>query len=300
LGVIGGTGLYHLEGLHPVAKLHLETPWGKPSSAVTISRTPTGFPIAFISRHGAHHEITPTAVPSRANIAALKRLGVKAILAFSAVGSLQQEIKPRDFVVPNQIIDRTKGLRPSSFFDSGFVAHVPFGDPFDKKLADLLSDYGHALNGENGETITLHTPQNGKDLTVVCMEGPAFSTRAESKLYRSWGGDVINMSVLPESKLAKEAEIAYQMVCMSTDYDAWRVDEEPVTVETVVANLKANSSNANALLTAVLAKVEQSINEGHIGDDYKGAMKYAVVTGQHGVNPELKAKIQYLFPDYYN
>lgn len=303
LGVIGGTGLYQLDGLEPVAKLEIETPWGTPSSPITISRTPSGFPIAFISRHGVNHECTPSTVPARANIAALKHIGVKAIIAFSAVGSLQEHIRPRDFVVPTQVIDRTKGIRPSTFFDTGFVGHVGFGDPFDNKLGDLVGEFASSLQVHDGGAadIKLHTRQTeGKDLTLICMEGPAFSTRAESWMYRSFGGSVINMSCLPEAKLAKEAEISYQMICMSTDYDAWREGEEPVTVETVVANLKANSANANNLLSAVLPKVEASLRDGTVGGDLAGSMQYAISTAPAGQNPELKAKLQYLFPNYWN
>lgn len=301
LGIIGGTGLYNLEGLTPVARLHPETPWGKPSSPVTISRTKSGFPVAFISRHGVHHEILPTNVPAQANIAALKHLGVKAIIAFSAVGSLQRHIKPRDFVIPTQIIDRTKGNRPATFFENGFVAHAGFGEPFDKQLGALLGKYGHALKEEGNTEVLLHNKKShgDKDLVVVCMEGPAFSTRAESKLYQSWGGDVINMSVLPEAKLAREAEIAYQMICMSTDYDAWDDNAEPVTVETVVGNLKANSANANKLLHEVLAEVEEMMTHSDLGNALAGTMQYCVVTSAGGIDHEVKKKMQYLFPNYF-
>lgn len=300
LGVIGGTGLYHLKCLTPVARVYPDTPWGKPSSPITVSRTDSGFLVAFLSRHGLHHQFTPSTVPSRANIAALKKIGVKAIVAFSAVGSLQEHIRPRDFVIPNQIIDRTKGIRPSSFFDTGFVGHVGFGDPFDDDLGNLIADFGHVLKGENGDEIKLHSKKADKeDITLVCMEGPAFSTRAESKLYRSWGGCVINMSALPEAKLAKEAEIAYQMVCMSTDYDAWREDAEPVTVETVVGNLKANSDNAHNLTEAIIEKVEQELYAGRIGNKLQGSMKFALSTHGHGIDPELKAKLEFLHPGYW-
>jgi len=194
------------------------TPWGVPSSPINIFEHPSPtsgklIPIAFVARHGIHHQYAPHEVPARANIAALKALGVRTIVAFSAVGSLQEAIKPRDFVVPDQIIDRTKGIRPFTFFEGGIVGHVPFADPFDESLAKVVRKCGHGLEGEG---VILH--ERG---TLVVMEGPQFSTRAESKLYRSWGGSCINMSALPEAKLAREAEIAYQMICMSTDYDCW-------------------------------------------------------------------------------
>lgn len=301
LGVIGGTGLYHMDSLTPVARVSVETPWGKPSSPITISRTTSGFPIAFLARHGYHHEFTPTDVPSRANIAAFKKLGVRVIVAFSAVGSLQEKIRPRDFVVPNQIIDRTKGLRPSSFFGSGFVGHIGFGEPFDVELNKFISDFGASEKVLNNGAL-LHTKQNNegkKDVVLVCMEGPAFSTRAESNLYRSWNGSVINMSALPESKLAKEAEIAYQMICMSTDYDAWREDEEPVTVETVVGNLKANGENANAFITGLIPKLEKEILADRLGLSLKGSAKFSVSTSPGGIDPALKEKLNWLHPGYW-
>lgn len=303
LGVIGGTGLYQLSCLTPVARITVNTPWGTPSSPITISKTSTGFYIAFLARHGVNHEFSPSDVPARANIAALKSIGVTTIVAFSAVGSLQEHIKPRDFVVPTQIIDRTKGIRPSSFFEKGFVGHVGFGEPFDVALGQFVSQFGGVLKAadENEPEVLLHskTSEGGKDVVLVCMEGPAFSTRAESWLYRSWNGSVINMSALPESKLAKEAEISYQMICMSTDYDAWREDAEPVTVETVVSNLKANSDNAHNLIQAIIEKLEPEIVKGNIGQNLKGSMKFAVSTAPGGVDPEVKAKLEFLHPGYW-
>lgn len=302
LGVIGGTGLYHMDSLTPVARIAVDTPWGKPSSPITISKTPSGFPIAFLARHGYHHEYTPTDVPARANIAALKKLGVRVIVAFSAVGSLQEKIRPRDFVIPNQIIDRTKGLRPSSYFGSGFVGHVGFGEPFDVELNNFIGKFAEHEDAALNDGALLHTKEtNGnKDVVLVCMEGPAFSTRAESHIYRSWNGSVINMSALPEAKLAKEAEIAYQMVCMSTDYDAWREGEEAVTVETVVGNLKANGENANKFIVGLIPKLEEEILAGRLGLSIKGSIKYAVSTSAGGVDPTLKATLSWLHPGYWD
>lgn len=209
LAIIGGSGFYNLQGFTEVAEVNPETPWGFPSSPITIATSKSGFPVAFLARHGAGHLYTPSEVPARANIAALKHIGVDVIIAFSAVGSLQAHMKPEDFVLPTQIIDRTKGIRPASFFENGIVAHAMFGDPFDLELNDLVSRHSSSLEGG----CTLHTKDTeGKDITLVCMEGPQFSTRGESNLYRQWGGSVINMSVLPEAKLARECEIAYQMV----------------------------------------------------------------------------------------
>lgn len=305
LAIIGGTGLYDLPNLHPVARLSVATPWGLPSSPITISLTEDGFPVAFLARHGQHHDLLPTDVPLRANIAALKLLGVRAIVAFSAVGSLQPEIKPRDFVLPTQIIDRTKGNRPATFFERGFVAHAMFGEPFDlqlnKLVADAIKSQGD-FEGQDGKPHpTFHTKQHtnkGEDLTVVCMEGPAFSTRAESKLYRLWGGSVINMSVLPEAKLAREAELAYQMICMSTDYDSWNEAEEPVTVETVVGNLKANSANAAKIAAKLIEIFHKEGSE--IGKDLHGLMKFSVSTNLASLSKEVLAKMDFLFPGHWS
>jgi 5'-methylthioadenosine phosphorylase len=181
----------------------LTQPWGYPSSPITICSLPSGCKIAFLARHGPHHSIAPSAVPSRANISALKTLGVRAILAFSAVGSLREEIAPGSFVIPTQIIDRTKGIRPASFFEgTSIVAHAAFGDPYSLKLIRWLEVRVEKALVDEGRGVVLH-----KDKCIVCMEGPQFSTRAESNMYRAWGGDLINMSALPEAKLAREAEL---------------------------------------------------------------------------------------------
>ncbi|KAJ5581331.1 hypothetical protein N7450_007632 [Penicillium hetheringtonii] len=248
--------------------------------------------VAFLSRHGSHHQIAPHEVPARANIAALRSIGVRSIIAFSAVGSLQEAIKPRDFVIPDQIIDRTKGVRPWTFFEGGVVAHVPFGDPFDEGIAKVVRECGHSLEGDG---VVLH--DRG---TVVCMEGPQFSTRAESNMYRAWGGSVINMSVLPEAKLAREAEIAYQMICMSTDYDCWH-DSADVTVEMVMGNMKANAENARRFVTAVLDALagEEQHTELVQAKHLAGSVKFGVSTPQPHWSPEAQKKLTWLFPGYF-
>jgi 5'-methylthioadenosine phosphorylase len=204
-------------------------------------------------------------------------LGVEEIVAFSSVGSLREEIAPMDFVLPSQIIDKTKG-REATFFHNGVVAHTTFGDPFSKNLADRIKKCADRIG------LKLHT-----DKTLICMEGPLFSTRAESKMYRMLGGDIINMSVIPESKLAREAEIAYQMVCMSTDYDSWRESEEAVTVETVMSNLSKNGANAKKLLIEMIDHLGN-------GDDLSlvGASKRSIVTDKDKRNPEQVKKIEVL------
>ncbi|CDH52795.1 methylthioadenosine phosphorylase [Lichtheimia corymbifera JMRC:FSU:9682] len=291
IAVIGGSGLYHLDNLEIVEEVHPETPWGFPSDKITIAKLPSGTKIAFLARHGRGHYLTPTEVPVRANIAALKHLGVEAILAFSAVGSLREEIPPCDFVLPDQLIDRTRGLRPSTFFGNGVVAHALFAEPFHKGIADLVYEQRHVLEFNS----TLH-----RNKTAVCMEGPQFSTKAESHMYRSWGADIINMSALPEAKLAREAEIAYQMVCMSTDYDCWREEEEgSVTVETVMQNMVNNSTNAKTLLMAVLPHLDDAVRNNTLKPDLKGSMKFAGMTAQEKRNPETVKKLDYILPGYY-
>lgn len=316
IAVIGGTGLQSLPHFTHVASLDVDTPWGKPSSPIGVLHHPsptTGkpIPIAFLSRHGPHHELAPHEVPNRANIAALRSLGVRTIIAFSAVGSLQEEIKPRDFVVPDQVIDRTKGIRPFTFFEGGMVGHVGFADPFDAGLADVVKKCGHSLDGEG---VRLHDKG-----TIVCMgtsckhrwkcwacadksiEGPQFSTRAESKMYRSWGGSVINMSALPEAKLAREAEIAYQMICMSTDYDCWH-DSGDVTVEMVMGNMKANSANATRFIGSVLDELSKEEHSDLVAAKHlEGQTKFAGgITAPPGRKPEAKKKIDWLFPGYFS
>ncbi|PJZ27055.1 S-methyl-5'-thioadenosine phosphorylase [Leptospira hartskeerlii] len=278
--VIGGTGLYSLDGMELVEEILPETPWGKPSDTIKIGKIQDKL-IAFLPRHGVGHFIMPHEVPMKANICALKILGVEEIVAFSSVGSLREEIKPLDFVLPNQIIDRTRG-RESTFFGKGVVAHAPFADPFSKNLSDRINKAAAKIN------LQIH-----QNKTLVCMEGPLFSTRAESHMYRSWGGDIINMSVLPEAKLAREAEIAYQMICMSTDYDCWRENEEAVTAEMVMANLGKNADNAKRLLSALIPDLGN-------GDDLslKNSTKYSIITAPERRNPDTVAKLKVLFPDY--
>ncbi|PKA17739.1 MULTISPECIES: S-methyl-5'-thioadenosine phosphorylase [Leptospira] len=278
--VIGGTGLYSLDGMELVEEVLPETPWGKPSDTIKIGKIHDKL-IAFLPRHGVGHFIMPHEVPMKANICALKILGVEEIVAFSSVGSLREEIKPLDFVLPSQIIDRTRG-RESTFFGKGVVAHAPFADPFSQNLSDRINKAAAKVN------LPIH-----QNKTLVCMEGPLFSTRAESHMYRSWGGDIINMSVLPEAKLAREAEIAYQMVCMSTDYDCWRENEEAVTAEMVMANLGKNAENAKKLLSALIPSLGN-------GDDLslKNSTKYSIITAPERRNPDTVAKLKVLFPDY--
>lgn len=291
--MIGGTGLSSLPGYHPVAALSPSTPWGNPASPILILEH-AGVPVAFLARHGLYHQLAPHEVPSRANIAALRSIGVRAVIAFSAVGSLQEHIKPMDFVVPDQIIDRTKGVRPFTFFEGGVVGHVGFADPFDARLAAVVQRCAASMRGDG---VVLH---NGG--TVVCIEGPQFSTRAESHLYRSWGGSVINMSALPEAKLAREAELAYQMICMATDYDCWRSTED-VDVAMVMKYMAANSENAKHLVGAVLDELGKQENSDlvlakHWEGSAQGAVKF--MTKPAGRDPEAMKRVEFLFPGFWN
>ncbi|KAL6827576.1 Methylthioadenosine phosphorylase [Trichoderma camerunense] len=293
IAVIGGTGLAQLEGYEPIAVVNPITPWGPPASPISIL-SHNGVNIAFLARHGLHHQFAPHEVPNQANIAALRHLGVRCVIAFSAVGSLQEEIKPMDFVIPDQVIDRTKGIRPFTFFEGGVVGHVGFADPFDKKLADIVKTCAAHMEGDG---VVLHDKG-----TLICMEGPQFSTRAESHMYRSWGGSVINMSALPEAKLAREAELSYQVICMATDYDCWHSYED-VNVEMVIKYMQANSQNAKRLVGGVLdqlSKLDHSdlVLAKHWEGASSGPVKF--MTKPAGRNPEAMKKVEYLFPGFWD
>ena len=227
VAVIGGSGFYQMEGLTGIHQVNLDTPFGKTSDAITIG-TLEGAQVAFLPRHGAVHRLLPSEVPSRANIWALKTLGVEHIISISACGSLQEQIAPLDIVIPDQLIDHTKG-RPSTFFGDGIVAHIGFADPFCPELSRVLGDCAEGTG-----------PRVHRGGTLVVMEGPAFSTRAESELYRTWGASLIGMTALPEAKLAREAEICYAAVACATDYDCWHETEADVTADLILANLLKN------------------------------------------------------------
>jgi 5'-methylthioadenosine phosphorylase len=275
IGVIGGSGLYEMDGLSDVTEVQPETPFGPPSDAITVASL-EGHRIAFLPRHGKGHRLLPTEVPSRANIAALKGLGVEKILSFSAVGSLCEEMAPRHFVVPDQLIDRTRH-RPDTFFGDGLVGHVAFADPFANKLGDLLYDAMADLD------VTRH-----KGGTLVCMEGPLFSTRAESELYRSWGAHLINMSAVPESKLAREAGIEYGLVCMVTDYDCWHTDHDDVDIQMVIENLLANAGNARRLLASVVPAMAAAPRDPAIAN----ATQFAVITAPEKRPPAVVERLR--------
>lgn len=242
IAIIGGSGLYEMEGLTDIEEVRLSTPFGEPSDAIVIG-TFAGTRVAFLPRHGRGHRFSPSELPVQANIFALKLLGVERIISVSAVGSLREEIRPLDLVVPDQLIDRTKG-RPNSFFGRGLVAHVGFADPFCPDLSAWL----YQAATETGRTVH-------RGGTYVVIEGPLFSTRAESHLYRSWGASIIGMTALPEAKLAREAEMCYATLACATDYDVWHESEEPVTVEMVVANLLKNVETSKEVLRRLIPRI---------------------------------------------
>jgi len=281
VGIIGGSGLYEMEGVEIIEEVKMDTAWGAPSDAITIANV-SGVKTAFLPRHGRGHFIMPHEINNRANIAAMKMLGVEEILAFSAVGSLKEDIRPLDFVLPAQVIDRTK-TRVSTFFGDGVAGHVAFAHPFCQRMQQIIPGVAEKLG------IVMHTGE-----TLVCMEGPAFSTRAESHLYRSWKAGVINMSTLPEAKLAREAEICYTVICMSTDYDCWKEDEEHVTVDMVVANLTRNADNARSLISEILPLLGSKKDCG-----CPEASRFAVITAPEHQNPEQKKKLKTILPEYF-
>jgi 5'-methylthioadenosine phosphorylase len=244
IGVIGGTGLYDIEGLADVQEVRPDTPFGKTSDAIVVGKL-GGVGIAFLPRHGRGHRIPPTWVPSRANIYALKSLGVEFIISSNSCGSFKEELKPGHLLIPDQIIDRTR-QRVSTFFNEGIVGHIQFADPF----CPVLSQIVYEAAREAGAIVH----QGG---TFVAMEGPAFSTRAESRLYKSWGADVLGMTVLPEAKLAREAEICYASIACITDYDSWHETNETVTIEAVLTTMRHNIDFAKKIVRLAAGMVPE-------------------------------------------
>ncbi|KAF8119554.1 nucleoside phosphorylase domain-containing protein [Boletus edulis] len=294
IGVIGGSGLYHLDNLTTMQVNINSDPWGYPSSPITICALPSGTRVAFVARHGKHHNISPSAVPSRANVAALKHLGVRAILAFSAVGSLREEIVPGHFVLPTQIIDRTKGVRPASFFEgTSIVTHAAFGEPFSMRLVKWLEGAVARALEEEGRGVVLH-----RDKCIVCMEGPQFSTRAESVMYRAWGGDLINMSVLPEAKLAREAELGYALIATATDYDSWRPHSEVVTASQVMQTLQANANTSRHVAAAILEDLHITA-QGDLLSEERGSMAFSIMPRSADQKEEDIEKLAYILPEYF-
>jgi 5'-methylthioadenosine phosphorylase len=280
VGVLGGTGLYEMDGLTGLREVSITTPYGGPSDVITVGDL-DGMGVAFLPRHGRGHRLLPSEIPVRANIYALKQLGVERLISVSAVGSLREEIEPMHMVVPDQIIDRTRS-RPDSFFGDGLVAHVAFGDPFCPELSELLAQAADDTDA------TVH-----RGGTYLVMEGPAFSTRAESKLYQSWGASVIGMTASPEAKLAREAEMCFAVLATATDYDAWHEIHEDVTVEVILKNLARNLAISRQALRKLAARLT-----GMRTCACESALATALVTAKELVPEETLRRLQPLIGRY--
>ncbi|MEO8026798.1 MAG: S-methyl-5'-thioadenosine phosphorylase [Bryobacteraceae bacterium] len=281
IGIIGGSGLYSMPGFEAAEEKVIPTPWGLPSDAYVVGKL-AGKDVAFLARHGRGHKLSPSELNYRANIWGLKMLGVKHILSLSAVGSLKEEHAPGEFVVVDQFVDRTLGQRKSTFFGEGLVAHIGFSHPICEELANVA--YGAC------QKVGVKAAKGG---TYVCMEGPAFSTLAESNLYRSWGMDVIGMTNLQEAKLAREAEICYSTVAMVTDYDCWHPDHDAVSVEQIIAVLTTNAANAAKVVAeAVAAMPEDVVCKCH------SALAHAIITDRKAIPEATKKKLELLVGKY--
>lgn len=273
VGVIGGTGLYQIDGLNDIREIEIETPFGKPSAKITLG-TLGDTTLAFLPRHGQGHVLMPSEVPSRANIYALKSLGVEFIIAVNSVGSFKEEIAPGHLLIPDQLIDRTS-KRDNTFFGNGIVAHIAFADPFCPSLRDIL----FRTAGEAG-AICHHQG------TYLVIEGPAFSTRAESRLYRSWGADVIGMTALPEARLAREAGICYAIIACVSDYDSWHEEKEAVTVSIVLKIMEANIELSKKIIRQAVSIIPHERK-----CSCSKALKNAIITNPDAINRETKEKL---------
>ncbi len=281
VGIIGGSGLYQIEGIKQVKEVAVKTPFGEPSDKF-ITGELEGIPVVFLPRHGRGHRISPSEINFRANIYGMKKLGVEAIMSVSACGSLKEKYKPMDFVIPDQFLDRTRKGRADTFFTEGIVAHVGFADPISKEIADILEAAAKKLK------IKAH-----RGGTYVNMEGPQFSTKAESNLYRQWGMDIIGMTNLTEAKLAREAEISYATLAAVTDYDCWHPSHDSVTLEMILDYLNKNVANAKAILKLAIVEVGKlkhfSASE---------ALKFAIITNPAMISAKKKKELGVLIGKY--
>ncbi len=280
IGVIGGTGLYNIEGMTDIQEVNLDTPFGKPSDDITVGRL-GGVGIAFIPRHGRGHTLLPSEVPSCANMYAFKMLGVESVIAINSCGSFKEDIKPGDLVIPDQVIDRTRG-RISTFFGNGIVAHMGFSQPFCPHLSDLI------YNAARDAGATVH-----KGGTFIAMEGPAFSTKAESLMYQSWGADIVGMTVLPEAKLAREAELCYASIALVTDYDCWMERTEPVTVDVILSCMRNNVEMAKKIIKLAVGRIAAKRS-----CECATALSGAIVTAPDKIPPETKEKLRLIIGKY--
>ena len=280
IGIIGGSGLYHLEELQGAEEICLETPFGSPSSAYVTGEV-CGIPVAFLPRHGVGHVLMPTEIPFRANIWGLKKLGVTHLISVGAVGSLKEEIAPSHMVFPDQFIDMTRH-RTSTFFGNGMVGHVQFGDPVCEKLSSRLVEAAKKVGA------TVHSGG-----TYICMEGPAFSSRAESELYRSWGASVIGMTNAQEAKLAREAEMAFASVALATDYDCWHDSEDEVSVEDVIKVMHENVETARKILVETLRNLPSDFP-----NSQENALQFALITDRSKITDGTRKDLELLIGRY--
>lgn len=281
IGIIGGSGLYNIEGIKNIKKIQLDTPFGSPSDEFILGEL-EGREIVFLPRHGEGHKILPSELNYRANIYGMKKLGVERVISVSAVGSLKEEIKPRDFLLPDQFVDRTNQARKTTFFGEGIVAHIGFAEPVCPILAKTLLQAAKELN------VTIH-PRG----TYLNMEGPAFSTRAESYLYKNWGMDVIGMTNMPEARLSREAEICYATLAMVTDYDCWHIEEETVSADLIIQNMHKNIENVKRLIKLAITKIPQKRD-----CLCSQALKNAIVTSPKEISASVRKKLDIIVGKY--
>ncbi len=281
IGVIGGSGLYNLEGVNILKQEGIRTPYGEPSDKLVLCEL-EGKEIVFLPRHGAHHTINPSNINYRANIYAMKKMGVSKIVSVSACGSLKEELRPLDFVIPDQFIDRTNQARKYTFFDQGVVVHVSFARPICSDMASILEQAAKPTN------VKVHSKG-----TYLNMEGPQFSTLAESRLYQSWGADIIGMTNLAEARLAREAEICYVSLAAITDYDCWHPNQESVTAEEVIANLIKNAKKSKEILKNFLINLDAGK-----ACPCQEALKYSIVTNRKFIPKKIKKKLDIIIGKY--
>ena len=281
IGIIGGSGLYDIEGIQQLKKVDVKTPFGSPSDQFTTGIL-EGVEVAFLPRHGQGHVIAPSEINSRANIFGMKKLDVAAVISVSACGSLKEELKPMDFVIPDQFVDRTHQARPSTFFGGGIVAHVGFADPVSPEVAEVLY--------QSAKGLKLRVHQGG---TYLNMEGPQFSTKAESNLYRSWGMDIIGMTNIVEAKLAREAEISYATLAAVTDYDCWHPSHETVTLEMIIANLNKNIANAKKIIKTAIPKLGRLTQF-----SAEGALQFSILTARERIPEKIKKDLDIIIGKY--
>jgi 5'-methylthioadenosine phosphorylase len=280
LGIIGGSGLYEMEGMRNVRHVRVRTPFGNPSDALVVGEI-GGRTLAFLPRHGRGHRIPPSRINFRANIYAMKKIGARRVLSLSAVGSMKENIRPGDIVVVDQFYDHTR-FRPNTFFSDGIVGHIPFADPVCPSLADVAY--------HSARKVVKRVHRSG---TYLCMEGPAFSTRAESRIYRKWGVDVIGMTNMPEAKLAREAEICYATLALATDYDCWHGSEEDVSIESVLAIIRRNVEHSKRIIREVAGRLP-----GREGCGCSETLRYAIITDRKKIPAATRNRLALLLGKY--